>query len=158
MKGIKTEVKTEWKNLMHGPTRQSDGEDRYTLYAKREELPTEGNLCLAYHVKWSGGGFHPRIVTATDWRIAGRDMADTEGEMDQVYVANYSNWNTSESMPKVGFFEGKNTKAEFTNVMLNTGDKPLPYIDSDELKATGGAIVSILFIMLATSMRKEVAA
>ena len=145
MKGIKTEVQTEWKNLMHGQTKNLSSEmPRGTTYASRADLPTEGKLCLSYHAKWSGGPFCPRIITATNWIIAGKDNRDTQGEEDIVWIADASSWNTSESHQQIPFFvytdrpEARALNGTISNIMLNTGDKPLPYIDSDELKATGG--------------------
>lgn len=41
--------------------------------------------------------------------------------------------------------------------MLNIGDKPLPYIDSDELKASGGAISKALIVALSLSGERRVA-
>ena len=140
MKGIKTAVKTEWKNLMHGQTKNLSSEmPTGTTYASRADLPTEGMLCLSYHAKWSGGLLDPRIITATNWRIAGRDYKETQGEADIVWIADASMWNTSESHQNIPFFIcHKATEASITNIMLNIGDKPMPYIDSDELKASGG--------------------
>ncbi len=145
MKGIKTEVKTDWKNLMHGQTKNLSSEmPMGTTYASWAELPTEGKLCLSYHAKWSGCPFYPRISTATHWSIAGKDIKDTQGEEDFVWIANTFYWKTSEIQKQIPFFVYTNTpqsaaiNATISNIMLNTGDKPLPYIDSDELKATGG--------------------
>lgn len=144
MKGIKTEVKTDWKNLMHGQTKNLSSEMPWgTTYASRADLPTEGKLCLSYHVKWSGGWFLPRIINTTAWVIAGKNIKDTQGEEDIVWVRDVSNWKTSESHQQIPFFAYTDTpqsaaiNATISNIMLNTGDKPLPYIDSDELKATG---------------------
>ena len=138
-------MKTEWKNLMHGQTKNLSSEmPRGTTYASRADLPTEGKLCLSYHAKWSGGPFCPRIITATNWIIAGQDNRDTQGEEDIVWIADASSWNTSESHQQIPFFvytdrpEARALNGTISNIMLNTGDKPLPYIDSDELKATGG--------------------
>lgn len=140
MIGIKTDIKTEWKNLMHGQTKDlSPKMPRDTTYASRADLPTEGKLCLSYHAKWSGGPFYPRIISATGWRIAGKDYEDTQGEADIVWIADASMWNTSESHQNIPFFNmDRRTDSTITNIMLNVGDKPLPYIDSDELKAEWG--------------------
>lgn len=146
MKGIKTEVKTDWKNLMHGQTKNLNSKmPKGTTYASRADLPTEGKLCLSYHVKWSGGSFYPRIIVADNvWLIAGKDIKDTQGEEDIVWIVNASQWKTSESHQQIPFFvftgvpQSAAINATISNIMLNTGNKPLPYIDSDELKATGG--------------------
>lgn len=154
MKGIKTAVKMDWKNLMHGYTKNLSSEmPRGTTYATN--LPTEGKLCLSYHAKWSGSPLYPRTITAGGfWHIAGKDYKETQGEADIVWIADASMWNTSESWQNIPFFiytypvETRNIAANFTNIMLNIGDKPLPYIDSDELKASGGAISKALIVAL----------
>lgn len=165
MKGIKTEVKTDWKNLMHGQTKNlSSKMPKGTTYASMADLPTEGKLCLSYHVKWSGGAFFPRIITATAWWIAGKDNRDTQGEEDIVWIADSSLWNTSESHQQIPFFiytddpESAAINATISNIMLNTGDKPLPYIDSDELKAMrGGVICKARIVALVLSEERRAA-
>lgn len=157
-------MKTDWKNLMHGQTKNLSSEmPRGTTYASRADLPTEGKLCLSYHVKWSGGAFYPRIITASNWRIAGKDIKDTQGEEDVVWIADASFWDTSESHQQIPFFIIKDhagsaaINATISNIMLNTGDKPLPYIDSDELKATGGAINKARIVALVLSEERRAA-
>lgn len=159
MKGIKTAVKTDWKNLMHGQTKNLRSEmPRGTTYASATDLPTEGMLCLSYHAKWSGGPFLPRIIVATGWGIPGEDHKETQGEADIAWIADASLWITSESHQNIPFFiYNKATEASVTNIMLNIGDKPLPYIDSDELKASGGAISKALIVALSLSGERRVA-
>lgn len=149
---------------MHGQTKVlkdlTQSMPKGTTYASATDLPTEGKLCLSYHAKWSGGPLKPRIITGKNWKIAGKDYEETQGDADIVWIADASMWNTSESHQNIPFFcIAKNSTyvANVTNIMLNIGDKPMPYIDSDELKASGGAISKALIVALHLSEERRVA-
>ena len=97
--------------------------------------------------------------------MAGKDIKDTQGEEDIVKVMDASEWNTSESCQQIPFFiytdppQSAAINATISNIMLNTGDKPLPYIDSDELKATGGVVIhKARIVALVLSEERRVAA
>ncbi len=170
MKGIKTEVKTEWKNLAHGNTRKYDfrsGEK----YIQIRGIKDGDTIQLSYTCHWRLEDEEiGSVIQCTNTKNEYPLGLWRKGKPGVDNVAHYkSSWKVQDNTERLNIYSpkwdlqygAKKDKESYViieNVMANVGDKPLPYIDSDELKATGGAIVSILFIMLATSMRKEVAA
>lgn len=151
MKGVKTEVKTDWKNLAHGNTRHYD-------FRSNESAPTiqgfeKGDkLCLSCTIRWrfaeeNTSGAHIQTTNNKgSWPfvdvlqgksnednigyVTSKDIAPSE---DKLFV--YSpKWKGDYKVEK-----DENSYVIIENLMVSK-DNFLPYIDSDELKATGGAI------------------
>lgn len=180
MIGVKTEVKTDWKNYVLGNSRGPFRIDKGSVWFKGFN---QGDMMfISYHVKWKGvdwGGFTGihcfQACNYLSYRDVGPANGGAEsGEMDVVtgpWKADTADWTHSSHKvtenDSLCFYshvaDGRIKVAddgyiELTNIMIGKGDRVQPYIDSDKLKATGGVIVSILLIMLATTLRKEVAA
>lgn len=150
MKGIKTAVTTEWKNLAHGNTRKYDfrsGEGKIIING----IKPGDVLWLTYTCHWRFLKENEGSVIKTS------NLRNTyplgfwiKGKLCVDNVAHYrGKYKVEEGVnmliiysPKwddqYGAVKDKDSYVIIENVMANIGDKPLPYIDSDELKADGG--------------------
>lgn len=150
MKGIKTEVKTDWKNLAHGNTRKYDfrsGEKHIIING----IKPGDVLWLTYTCHWrflkEDEGY---VVQTFNMDNIYQPGLSAKGKPGVDNVAHYSGkykvqegvnmldiyspkWNS-----QYGAVKDKDSYVIIENVMANIGEKPLPYIDSDELKATWG--------------------
>lgn len=164
MKGIKTAVKTDWKNYAH----MLIGSSRYfradkTIKIAKLDIATGEKFWISYHVKWKVKSFKKGnsdwiFQNYQQWFIFG-DLTSLEGGKD-VCVGPVVMYDTTQGddynsqLIYSAFLNngttvvGTDGYVEITNFMCSKGDKPLPYIDSDELKAAGGAISKALIVAL----------
>nr|DAR49980.1 MAG TPA: hypothetical protein [Caudoviricetes sp.] len=173
MKGIKTAVKTDWKNYAHGNTRGPIGVgDWYATGLKQGDV-----AYLSYHVEWKGVKGEKAFSTTGlfqfgpnyDYQWAGPYIESADGSLDVVSkIVLNTHFGTSDPVAEtdkcsiymhgedwgISIEEGGYVK--LTNIMLSK-DKPMPYIDSDELKAVGGAISRALIVALHLSEERRVA-
>lgn len=150
MKGIKTAVKTDWKNLAHGNTR------KYDFRSNEKQIIINGIkagdvLCLTYTCHWRFLKENIGSVIQTSnmkdkyplslW-IEGKpgvdNVAHYRGKYKVEEGVNMLNIYSPKWGCQYGTVKDKDSYVIIENVMANIGDKPLPYIDSDELKAVGG--------------------
>ena len=179
MKGIKTEVKTDWKNYVLGDSRGPVRIDKQDVYFKGFN---QGDMIfISYHVKWKGvdwGKWANRACFQTcdylSWHTIGPANGGTEsGEMDVVIkpwkaeTADYTHkQHTVTENDNLSFYSHVADKGikvaddgyiELTNIMVGKGNIVQPYIDSDKLKATGGAINKARIVALVLSEERRVA-
>lgn len=150
MKGIKTAVTTEWKNLAHGNTRKYDfrsgekhikingikpGDVLWLTYTCHWRFLEEdiGSVIQTHDLKniyplglWTKG--KPGVDNVYHYR--GKYKVEEGVNMLDIYSPKWDN--------DYRVVKDKDSYVIIENVMANIGDKPLPYIDSDELKASGG--------------------
>lgn len=145
MKGIKAEVKTDWKNYFLGDSRGPVRIDKQTVNFKGFN---QGDMIfISYHVKWKGvnwgiwnnpGCFQTCIYLS--WHCTGPANGGAEsGEMDVVVEP----W--------------KADTADWTHAMIGKGNRVQPYIDSDDVKAMGGAINKARIVDLVLSEERRAA-
>ena len=170
MEGIKTEVKTEWKNLAHGNTRHYDfrsGESAPTIQGFKKG----DKLCLSCTIRWrfaEEGQMGMHIQTTTpNWDAYPLGDTTTQGKSNEDNIAHlkyYSIIDTGATLrvisPKwmgnYGAKKDENSYLILENLMVSK-DNFLPYIDSDELKAEGGAISKALIVALVLSEERRAA-
>lgn len=173
MKGIKTAVKTDWKNYAHMLT----GNSRYfradkAIFVANLDIATGEKFWISYHIKWKVQSFKNGnsdwiFQNYNQWMVFG-SLASLEGDKDVCVgpVVMYDTTiggNTNSQLIYSAFVNNKSTVigtdgyVEITNFMCSKGDKPMPYIDSDELKAEGGAISKALIVALGLSEERRVA-
>ena len=175
MKGVKTEVKTEWKNLAHGDTRGpfriDKGECRATTGLKKGD-----RVCISYRVEWKGldrNGHYGRNIfqfyNTYGYNWLGFDGQETSGGKD-VRVSftlnnHYGTDNPVTENDACGFYMhgsdwgikvAPDGYVKISNFMVSKGEF-LPYIDSDELKAMGGAINKARIVALVLSEERRAA-
>lgn len=150
MKGIKTEVKTDWKNLAHGNTRY------YDFRNKKSRPFVSGfkvgdKLCASYTVRWrladegNKKGFHVQTSGSNEWPFVdfeqGKSNEDNVAQVKTTHrVAHekqYEFYSPKLDLEQYGAKKDENSYVIIENIMVSK-DNFLPYIDSDELKATGG--------------------
>ena len=156
MKGIKTEVKTDWKNYAHGntrgPFRINKGE-----YCTITGLKKGDSICISYHVEWKGldrnGHYGENIFQLSyiyGYNWIGFDGQSTSGEKDvRVCFKLDNHYGTDDPVTEndvCGFYMhgsdwgvtvAPDGYVKISNFMVSKGEF-LPYVDSDELKAMGG--------------------
>ena len=166
MEGIKTAVKTDWKNLAHGNTRHYDfriGEPNLTISGfKAGDI-----LKLSMTVRWRFAveriGSVVGCTNGSDYPLA----LWLKGDDDKDNVARpLLTWTATKDTPLwiysakwKGQYDTKKDENSYViieNVMVSK-DKPLPYIDSDELKAAGGVIGRTLIVALVLSEERRAA-
>ena len=178
MKGVKTEVKTEWKNYALGDSRGPVRIDKEDVYFKGFN---QGDMIfISYHVKWKGvdwGNFtgdncfqaSPHLgyswvgfsnggaesgeknVVLGPWKVDTPDWTGY-GKITETATAWFYS-HVSEGGIKVA----SDGYIELTNIMIGKGDIVQPYIDSDELKAMGGAINKARIVALVLSEERRAA-
>ena len=178
MKGIKTEVKTDWKNYFFGDSRGPARIDKEKVYFKGFN---EGDMIfISYHVKWKGvdwGKWTTPACFQADANLSYMPVGPANGgaesgEMDVVvgpWKAETADWTGAKKITETdwsGFYShvedgGINVASdgyiELTNIMVGKGDRVQPYIDSDELKAMGGAINKARIVALVLSEERRAA-
>lgn len=176
MKGIKTAVKTEWKNYLHGNTREMSFPND-NLISKATGLKKGDIVYISFHAEWNGlkGDKAFNSLSLFQWgERYGYSMfyfvvKSSNGEQDFVrkFVLDKSFYGRKDiaETDSCGFYMHSNDRGisfedggymKLTNVMLSK-DKPLPYIDSDELKASGGVISKALIVALSLSGERRAA-
>lgn len=157
MKGIKTAVKTDWKNYLHGNTREMFlPQQNFVVYATG--LKKGDTAYLSYHAEWkglkgknafkNGGIFQTNDIYGYSW--IGPYIETADGEKDVMIKLDinkhFDGVTDVVETDACGFYMHSNDWGisfedggymKLTNIMLSK-DKPMPYIDSDELKAEGG--------------------
>lgn len=178
MKGIKTEVKTDWKNYVSGDSRGPVRIDKKHVYFTGFN---QGDMIfISYHVKWKGvdwGGDTEsgcfRLSANMSYHNADPANGGAEsGEMDVViapWKAETADWT---GLSKITETDGAYIYShvddgiikvaddgyiELTNIMIGKGDRLQPYIDSDELKSMGGAINKARIVALVLSEERRAA-
>mgnify|MGYP003222432663 CR=1 FL=1 len=179
MKGIKTEVKTDWKNYVVGDSRGPLRIDKGSVYFKGFN---QGDMIfISYHVKWKGvdwGKWTNSVCFQANnylsWYGVGPANGGAEsGEMDVVtgpWKSNTADWTHSNHKvtenDSLSFYShvadggikvANDGYIELTNIMVGKGDRVQPYIDSDELKATGGATNKARIVALVLSEERRAA-
>lgn len=151
MKGIKTEVKTDWKNYAHmANSRYFRADKAWNLGYL--DVSKGDTFFISCHIKWKVqevGNQCAFMGQMSVWNFFGNPDGKTEGEYDyispkltmsqepssshynQTIYSTFSNGDSTAVIGKDGYIE-------VTNFMCSKSDKPLPYIDCDELKAMGG--------------------
>lgn len=176
MKGIKTAVKTDWKNYLHGNTREMFlPQQNFSVYATG--LKKGDTAYLSYHAEWKGlkgkkafkNGAIFQMADIYDYSWIGPYIETADGEQDvtrkldidrhfggktDVVETDACGFYMHSDDSGISFEEGGYMK--LTNVMLSK-DTPMPYIDSDELKAEGGAISKTLIVVLNLSEERRAA-
>lgn len=167
MKGIKTAVKTDWKNYVHMANSRCLRPDKNWNLGYLD-LSKGDTYFVSFHVKWKVqdiGGRTPFIGQYGVWNFFGAPDK-TEGEMD--YVSQKLTMSKEPAEDTLRIYSciinydstvviGNDGYIEITNFMCSKGDKPMPYIDSDELKAEGGAISKALIVALSLSEERRAA-
>lgn len=164
MNGIKATIRTDWQNLAHGQTRgiiltkeSPTATGVYFSGIKEGDTAT-----ITMHVewrgvlswgKWGGSASSLQIGLPYSYQGIGPKGSGESGEQDVVFTGTFIH---ADGQPQIketdkatfhyqhegdgliqlsddGFFK-------ITRLMCSLGDAPLPYIDSDELKATGGEV------------------
>ena len=179
MKGVKTEVKTDWKNYFLGDSRGPVRIDKTQVNFKGFN---QGDMIfISYHVKWKGvnwGDFDRSACFQTNnylsWHGVGPANGGAEsGEMDVVigpWKADTADWTHADHKVTENDFlwfyshvaDGRIKVAddgyiELTNIMIGKGDRVQPYIDSDKLKAMGGVINKARIVALVLSEERRAA-
>lgn len=176
MKGIKTAVKTDWKNYMHGNTREMFlPQQNFSVYATG--LKKDDMAYLSYHAEWKGlkgeKAFKKRSIFQMDYiydyALSGPYIETADGEKDVMIKLDinkhFGGVTDVVETDKCGFFMHSNDWGisfeeggymKLTNIMLSK-NSPMPYIDSDELKAEGGAISKALIVALHLSEERRAA-
>ena len=182
MEGIKTAVKTDWKNYVLGDSRgpvRIDKQDVYFTGINQGDM-----IFISYHVKWKGvdwgtytGGTCIQCSYLLTYKPIGPDNGGAEsGEMDvviQPWKAETQSWihadHTVTEKDTLRFYShvlkgyggvikvASDGYIELTNIMIGKSDRVQPYIDSDELKATGGAINKARIVALVLSEERRAA-
>lgn len=158
MKGIKTAVKTDWKNYAIGNSRGPIRIDKRNVFFKG--FAKGETFYLSYHVRWKGvdwGKWTKKncFQGCPDLAWVGAGPANegkSEGEQD-VRVSSLidnpdwtliKNPTTAETLLFIythisdgGIKVADDGYIEITDIMVSKGCF-MPYIDSDELKAAGG--------------------
>ena len=162
MNGIKATIRTDWQNLAHGQTRgiiltkeSPTATGVYFSGIKEGDTAT-----ITMHVewrgvlswgKWGGSASSLQIGLPYSYQGIGPKGSGESGEQDVVFTGTFIH---ADGHPQIK----ETDKATFhyqhegdgliqlsddgyfkiTRLMCCLGEAPLPYIDSDELKATGG--------------------
>lgn len=162
MIGIKTMVKTDWKNYAHGNTKEwvIYGGTKNRIYTSdwyATGLKKGDVVWLSYHAEWKGlikNAFRKEWIfqfdDVYDYEGCGFVITSSEGEADvskKITISTHfgGKKDVIESDIAHIFMHGEDLGGtvdeggymKLTNIMLSK-DKPMPYIDSDELKASGG--------------------
>lgn len=175
MKGVKTEVKTDWKNYAHGNTRgpfRIDKGERCTMTGLKK-----GDIVrISYHVEWKGvdrNGHYGRSIFQTNGQYGyaeiGFNGQSTSGEEDiHVSFTLYNHYSTNDPvtendvcdfymhLSEWGIKVAPDGYVKISNFMVSKGEF-LPYVDSDELKALGGAINEARIVALVLSEERRAA-
>lgn len=175
MKGIKTEVKTDWKNYAHGntrgPFRIDKGENCEMTGLKKGDI-----VCFSYHVEWKGldhNGHYGRSIFQASGKYGyawiGFNGQSTSGEEDvrvSFTLDNHYATNDPVTENDVAYFYMHGSDwgitvapdgyVKISNFMVSKGGF-LPYVDSDELKAMGGAINKARIVALVLSEERRAA-
>lgn len=164
MRGIKARIRTDWQNLAHGQTRgiiltkkSPTASGVYFTGIKEGDTAT-----ITMHVewrgvlswgKWGGSASSMQIGLPYSYQGIGPKGSGESGEQDVVFAGTFRH---ADGQPPIketdkatfhylhdgdgciqlsddGFFK-------ITRLMCCLGDVSLPYIDSDELKTTGGEV------------------
>lgn len=175
MKGIKTEVKTNWKNLAHGNTRGPFRIDKGE-YCTITGLKKGDSVCISYRVEWKGlnrNGHYRRDIfqffDTYNFNWLGFDGQETSGEKDvRVSFKLGNHYGTDDPVTEndvSGFYMhgsdwgltvAPDGYVKISNFMVSKGEF-LPYVDSDELKAEGGAINKARIVALVLSEERRAA-
>lgn len=153
MKGVKTEVKTDWKNLAHGNKRESvlslDG-----IYVTG--VTPGATLHVSYHMKSNMSANVIPVWDSGNWSMDVHSISEA-GETDMSYTILCQKTDVPYTTSKIRFYTNTGAKVVLSNFMANEGTKPLSYIDSDELKAMGGAINKARIVALVLSEERRAA-
>ena len=170
MKGVKTEVKTEWKNYAHMTNSRYFRADK-AWYLGYLDVSKGDTFFISCHIKWKVqkvGNQFAFIGQFGVWNWFGNPDGKTEGEYEfispkltmsqesssshdnQIIYSTFTNGDSTAVIGEDGYIE-------VTNFMCSKGDKPLPYIDCDELKAMGGAINKARIVALVLSEERRAA-
>lgn len=168
MKGVKTEVKTDWKNLAHGNTRHYDfrsGENAPYIEGFKEG----DKLCLSCTLRWrlaneGARGAHIQTLNYMgeypfrDWAL-GKSNEDNIAHVKMTWSApagSVLQFYSPKWGKEYGAVKDKDSYIIIENLMVSK-DNYLPYIDSDELKAMGGAINKARIVALVLSEERRAA-
>ena len=177
MKGIKTAVKTDWKNYASGNSRGPIDITKSSAYF--HGFAKGDTVYLSYHVRWKGvdwGKWIDRSCFQGSSDLAWYEFGPenkgiSEGEQDVrvSYLIENPGWThiakptTAETLLYIyshvgdgGIKVADDGYIEITNFMVSEGCF-MPYIDSDELKAEGGAISKALIVALVLSEERRAA-
>ncbi|MFW5600952.1 MAG: hypothetical protein ACOCOC_06940 [Prevotella sp.] len=170
MKGIKTEVKTDWKNYAHMTNSRYFRADK-AWHLGYLDVSKGDTFFISCHIKWKVqkvGNQFSFMGQMSVWNFFGNPDGKTEGEYDfispkltmsqepssshnnQIIYSTFINGDSTAVIGEDGYIE-------VTNFMCSKGDKPLPYIDCDELKAMGGAINKARIVALVLSEERRAA-
>ena len=140
MKGIKTEVKTDWKNLAHGNTREAHNSNEIWLDGNYD-WDVNKNYVFSYHVKATTQiSIQAQYANGNYWWAMDRNNVKGLLEADVKYFVSGSDLKKGK-FDKTTIRLADDTPQVITNFMCYPSDNPMPYIDSDELKAMGGQLV-----------------
>lgn len=163
MNGIKATIRTDWQNLAHGQTRGIilTKENPTATGVYFSGIKEGDTATITMHVewrgvlswgKWGGSASSLQIGLPYSYQGIGPKGSGESGEQDVVFTGTFIH---ADGQPQIK----ETDKATFhyqhegdgliqlsddgyfkiTRLMCCLGEAPLPYIDSDELKATGGA-------------------
>lgn len=130
-------MKTEWKNLAHGNTREAH--NSYEIWLDGNyDWDVNKNYVFSYHVKATTKIAIQAQYANGDWWWA-MYKNDVKGllEADVKYLIPGSHLKKGK-FDKTIIYIVNDTTQVITNFMCYPSDNPMPYIDSDELKAMGG--------------------
>ena len=168
-------MKTDWKNLAHGntrgPFRIDKGEHCTMTGLKKGDI-----VCISYRVEWKGldrnghsGSSIFQVSSIYGYAWIGFDGQSTSGEKD--VRTSFTLDNHYETKVPVtendvcGFYMhvsdwgvkvAPDGYVKISNFMVSKGEF-LPYVDSDELKAMGGAINKARIVALVLSEERRAA-
>lgn len=177
MIGIKTDIKTWWKNYAlgnsRGPIDITKKDLTFKGFAKGE------TIYVSYHVRWKGvdwGKWTGKTCFQGCQDLAwcgfgpvNKGMSEGEQDVRHSYLIENPDWThvnnptTSEKLLFIyahvrdkGIKVADDGYIEVTNFMVSKGCF-MPYIDSDELKAEGWAISKALIVALSLSEERRAA-
>ena len=161
-------MKTEWKNLAHGNTRHYDfrsGGPAPTISG----FKAGDTLKMSFTARWRFAAEDVGSVVQCTNRIGDYPLALwVRGDDDKDNVSRaLLTWTATKDTPLhiyspkwrgdyIKTEKDENSYVIIENLMVSK-DNPLPYIDSDELKATGGAINKARIVALVLSEERRVA-
>ena len=168
-------MKTDWENLAHGNTRGPFRIDKGE-YCTITGLKKGDSVCISYRVEWKGldrngddrsGIFQTSPEYGYTW--IGFCGQETSGEKDvRVSFKLGNHYGTDDPVTEndvSGFYMhgsdwgitvAPDGYVKISNFMVSKGEF-LPYVDSDELKAMGGAINKARIVALVLSEERRAA-
>lgn len=169
MKGVKTEVKTDWKNYIFKDSRGPFRIDKDTIWFGNFN---QGDMIfMSYHVKWKGVDWGRwtdtycfQACNVLGYAPVGFLNGGAESGETDVVIRPWKVKTTKETSCFIYCHTREGTikvasdgYIEITNIMIGKGDRVQPYIDSDKAKAMGGAINKARIVTLVLSEERRVA-